>query len=496
MTPYLGMYVHMHWAYNHPYAARTWTLEDWRGYASGLRRLGYNMVLLWPVFDTMPDPLTASDRAHLGRIRGVIDLLHDEFGMAVMVTAGPNCIGNNAAAHYTFEERPFFKTELRLNPGDPRELARLISFRRELIEEYMAKVDGLAVIDSDPGGCIGSTNEEFVNLLWAHLDILEEVNPSATLYYWMWFGWERYNRYWQWVQGNEVPELTPKEDWAEVIEGLLKQPERRWAVMSCNSNHHPLIERFGIGSRALYNPYGTVEMEPSVPLTNYSPGAVEQALALPERLGMQLGTMANCQTHVAQLPQTYLFSHFARDGTLKSLDLLGFAEELLPGCATLLTEAWETIGSEDPRSQRRAATAVEAAAAGCFRKGPCSGMLFGNPRRYLEDLSMQLRFRADMLDFARAVGEGREWQTTLSTLHASWSAWQARTGFADWFMGPVDDTLYAPLKALHRAEIDPILADMHDWRKLTCRHGIQLGLLDGIKEVLGKVGREPDGHMP
>jgi len=26
----LGMYVHQHWPYNHPYAARTWTLADWR----------------------------------------------------------------------------------------------------------------------------------------------------------------------------------------------------------------------------------------------------------------------------------------------------------------------------------------------------------------------------------------------------------------------------------------------------------------------------------
>ena len=27
----LGMYVHEGWPYNHPYAARTWTVEDWRG---------------------------------------------------------------------------------------------------------------------------------------------------------------------------------------------------------------------------------------------------------------------------------------------------------------------------------------------------------------------------------------------------------------------------------------------------------------------------------
>src|SRR2546423_1870960 len=28
----VGMYIHQHWPYNHPYCARTWTVEDWRGY--------------------------------------------------------------------------------------------------------------------------------------------------------------------------------------------------------------------------------------------------------------------------------------------------------------------------------------------------------------------------------------------------------------------------------------------------------------------------------
>lgn len=59
--PMIGMYVHQHWSYNHPYAARTWTLEDWKGYLDGLKKLGFNTVLIWPVLETMPDPLTKSD---------------------------------------------------------------------------------------------------------------------------------------------------------------------------------------------------------------------------------------------------------------------------------------------------------------------------------------------------------------------------------------------------------------------------------------------------
>lgn len=28
----VGMYIHQHWPYKHPYAVHTWTLEDWQGY--------------------------------------------------------------------------------------------------------------------------------------------------------------------------------------------------------------------------------------------------------------------------------------------------------------------------------------------------------------------------------------------------------------------------------------------------------------------------------
>ena len=51
----IGMYVHQHWPYNHPYAARTWTAEDYRGYADGLTKLGlqHNYDLARPRNDAL-----------------------------------------------------------------------------------------------------------------------------------------------------------------------------------------------------------------------------------------------------------------------------------------------------------------------------------------------------------------------------------------------------------------------------------------------------------
>ena len=85
----LGMYVHQHWPYNHPYAARTWSLEDWRGYASGLHQLGFNTVLIWPMLGMIPDPLPDSDRRYLQRLGDVVAMLHRDLDMRVFLAGEP-----------------------------------------------------------------------------------------------------------------------------------------------------------------------------------------------------------------------------------------------------------------------------------------------------------------------------------------------------------------------------------------------------------------------
>ena len=142
----IGMYVHQHWPYNHPYAARTWTVEDWRGYAGGLKQLGYNTILVWPMLETMPDPLTPSDQANIDKIAKVIDLLHRELGMRVYLALCPNVGANDAeAARATFEKRHFFYCDTRGNPGDPKALKRLIDWRAKLLAP-LAAADGVAII--------------------------------------------------------------------------------------------------------------------------------------------------------------------------------------------------------------------------------------------------------------------------------------------------------------------------------------------------------------
>ncbi len=476
--PNLGMYVHMHWGYNHPYAARTWTIDDWRSYAGGLKALGYNMVMIWPMFETIPDPPTPSDIAHLEKIARVIDLLHSDFGMSVHITLGPNTIGNEKAAAYTFERRPFFETDLRLNPGDPAEVERLMRFRRTLYH-YVGEADGASVIDSDPGGYIGSTNEEFIELLWRHLDLIQEFNPNARLFYWMWVGWEAYNRMWERAMAGAGLEINiTRTDFEDVVGALAQHPERNWGVFSCSPLHQEVVEQFGIQDRALFFPYGLVEVEPTFPLTNHLPDAIRNEFRRYSPAAMRLGAMANSQTHVAQLPNAYYFAHFAKGGTLENANLEQFAEGLTPGMGALVADAWREIATTDSNRMRALSGELRDRPAPDV-EGPYSGLLMGDPERFLSDLSVMLAWRADVVDFVAAADEGEDWRPALGALARSWRAWQERTGFVDAYCDT--QSIHPALAKLGDPRIDSVLADFDNWRDPSVRHGIVPRLLDAME---------------
>ena len=257
----VGMYIHQHWPYNYPYAARTWKVEDYRGYCGGLKTLGYNTVMIWPLLETMPSPLTASDRASLKKIAAVIDMLHRELGMRVYIALCPN-VGakDEEAAKAPFEKRHFFYCDTRVNPADPKALGKLIARRKEIFRP-LKKVDGVAIIDSDPGGYPGSTNAEFVNLLMAHRKMFDSLRPGIELVYWNHVGWPAYGRWYQTGQFNFGTE-------AEFVEALtlLKQLDPKpWGI----ANGLKYAEKVGLAGKVVSYNYGRIEWEPSMPMTRF-----------------------------------------------------------------------------------------------------------------------------------------------------------------------------------------------------------------------------------
>ena len=418
-----GMYVHMHWGYNHPYAARTWNLEDYRGYMDGLKRLGFNMLQIWPVIDTMPLPLTRSDREHLENMRQVIDAARREFGFRVVICACANVLGNEKAKDYEFQSRPYFVAERLVNPGDPQDVDKLISARREFVEP-LREADGFCIIDSDPGGYAGSSSEEFVQLMVAHRRMLDSLRPGMELVYWMWHGWQREGP----REGNWKNHTH--ETWHDAIRGLVRENPEPWRVYACCRGHSEVLRECGQLHRALYFPYGAIEGEPTIPLTNWNAGddgELARAFGDVPADMYPVGAMGNSQSHCLQLPHLYLFKHLTDGKTAESADLPGFAARLYPAAADKIANGWMALHSQHPESMEQARDELAGLDLGDLQTGDMAGLLFGDPRRLPEDLICQLNVMAPLERATTRKGRERR----LAEFGKALSAWQRRTGFND-----------------------------------------------------------------
>ena len=450
----VGMYVHQHWPYRHPYAARTWTETDWRGYAGGLHSLGFNAVMIWPVLETMPSPPLASDRASLEKLRRVIAMLQGELDMAVFIALCPNVVAvDRVARRAPFEERHYFYSDRRVDPADRQAVQEMLGIRAELLEPLKA-ADAVVIIDSDPGGYPGSTNAEFADLLAAHRHMLDRLRPGIELVYWMHAGWEAYCRYYAtgvFAQGTDA-------EFVDQLERLAALDLEPWGL--ANGLDH--ATRLGLEERVICYRYGVIEGEPSLPTTNFSGNRAFEA-------GTQAGprgVMGNAQTHCLQLPNTLAFARGATGGTLSDDDYLELAERLIPGQEHEILAGWRAMASRDVEEVREAGRAVEETARsvgpGKVRTGDLEGLLFGDPVRFLDDLAVQLRVREECCAFVTATSGqstvaaagGDDLRAALGRFTASASAWHRRHGYRNRWGWP---RLREALKGLGSPDLDRVL---------------------------------------
>ncbi len=489
-----GMYVHTHWGYNHPYAARTWTLNDWDLYLSGLASLGYDLVMLWPLLDCMPPRPNASDQAFLHKVRHVIDLAHHTYGMRFAITIGANIIGNDASAGYTFEQRPYFVCERKCNPADAADVRLLLEGRRRQLVPLSA-ADALVMIDSDPGGYIGSTHAEFVALMRAHIELFREFNPSAEMIYWMWVGWENYNQFWAIASQTQPGDPEPRLEFqagafAETLALMQEQIPEPWGLYVCGPEHAQITDQLGLTARRLFYPYGAIEGEPTFPLTNYAPQALYERLRPYKALAYPRGIMANAQTHCLQLPHTYLFAHFARGGTPETADLAGFADQVVPGQGEVIAGAWQAIGDDEPERMRQQVGRIRSLIGQAHPAGPSSGLLFGDANRFLIDLAMNLELRAALDDLKTALAQDVDVRPGLSHALAQLRPYQQRLGFADAYYGPVREILNEAARRLGDGGVNKVLADFDNWREPSARNGVVLRLIAALDAALGVGGHD------
>jgi len=444
----VGMYVHECWVYDRPYAARSWTEADWRGYLDGLSRLGFNLISIWPQLEIVPDPPTASDRAKLELHRRVIEMAHREFGMKAWIIICPNNIPiDEYARRTTFEARSFSATEIRANPADGRLMDAMIA-RRERLLAPLAGMDGLVIIDSDPGGYPGSTNAEFVDLLVRHRKALDRIRPGIELVYWVWAGWQAYARFHatgEFAWGTDA-------EFAEVLGMLKEKAPEPWGI--ARGLEH--AAKLGLESKVIDFNYGAIELEPVFPMTNFGPHAGGDPYGS-GRGSAPRGTQANAQNHCLQLPGTFAFSRGARGLPLAEVDYARFADDLIRGQGERILASWKALAGSDSEGMRKAAAGLAPLAGAKLETGPLGGLLFGDAGRFLSDLRIMLRLKAAAWDLIRAAEGSRPLAGPLGEFVAWLDRWQVVTGYEGWWGWACGGDINGSLLKLGSPRVDAII---------------------------------------
>lgn len=457
----LGMYIHEGWPYRHPYAARTWSLDDWRGYADGMKKIGYNTFAIWPVLETMPNPLTPSDRAQLDKTSKVIDLLHNEFGMGALLILCPNTVANNeVASKYTFERRYMYASSTYANPGDPVAMDKMMKWREELLRP-LANMDGLVIIDSDPGGYPGSTNDQFVSLLMAHRKLLDRLRAGIELCYWMHVGWEAYCQYYA---TGDFAWGTPAQA-EDILTKLKKADPSPWRITIHTMEPPPngtdlhLAQKMGLAPTSLAFNYGAIEGEPSFPMTNFGGKAAFNAGAA----RAPGGVVGNAQTHCVQLPNTFAFARGAKGQPVTEGDYVHFAEGLLVGQGLLIVDAWKTLAGKDPDGLRAMTKELRALRTQNLVPGRLKGLLLGSPQRFISDLIYELEMQSAYLDL---VADSSKKDTVdkekFRAFLTATVAWQEIHGYQTVWLWP---RLAEVLKKLKSPAIDKLIVEA-DYKKI------------------------------
>jgi hypothetical protein len=358
----------------------------------------------------------------------------------------------------------------------------------------LAHSDAFFMIDSDPGGFIGSTNAQFIALMKAQLDILRETNPRMEMVYWMWVGWENYNAFWQRATRQKPGDPDPaievdEKDFLATLPLMREQIAEPWSVTASNAIHVHATDQLGLADKRLFYPYGLIEGEPTFPLTNYNPAALAHTLGAYSPAQYPRGIMANSQTHCMQLPHAYLFAHLAQGGTVETADLERFAAQVIPDCADVVARAWSLVESSDVAAMHAAAVAVRAQIGQPHRSGASSGLLFGDADRFLIDLADNLEIRAGMIVLRQAIDAQRDVKESLRALLTHLLPYQQRVGFNDAYYGPLRDGLNDKVARLGVPAIDAILKDFSNWREPSVRNGVARRLFMALGEI-GDVERD------
>ena len=87
-----GFYLHACWQFEYPFAVRSWRREDFAHMFQLLRMMNMNRVMLWPMMEVAPPPLSEKDAEFLRQTKNIINDAQDS-DLECWITASPRVPG-------------------------------------------------------------------------------------------------------------------------------------------------------------------------------------------------------------------------------------------------------------------------------------------------------------------------------------------------------------------------------------------------------------------
>jgi hypothetical protein len=400
-----GFYLHEGWHFEYPFAVRSWRREDFTAMYRLLARLGFDRVMNWPMFESIPAPLSEADAQAIRDYSRTIDDAHAA-GLEFWLAQCANLTPPPSIAAKPWKDRNPYPVWSPVRLDDPAEAAAYFAHRRAMMA-IANSADAYVTIDGDPGGYGGARPEEWLSVFFADRTTLDACGTGPgkqSLIPWVWCGWGT-EKVWGGSPSNPPEQIVPfvKASLATLAVGM---PEP-WRLLPGRSNRDNwangrvnvrLAEEAGLISRSTLFLYEAIEYEPSIP------GAVLQFADIRRMLRDEAkyaatadGVFGNAQQPVMVMPNLYLFARGAAD--LSYLDktdeeVLGDLADLFGGDRALLVPAWRCLElplaelpADLPDWLRKATLSGEAAA-----------FIPGGPRRYLEILAAQVESRRGLLE--------------------------------------------------------------------------------------------------
>ena len=425
-----GLYLHQHWRYNYPWATWSWRVEDWKRALDMAAYLRVNLVMLWPHMDMIAPLLSVPEQDYLADIREIIDYAHRKRGINIWMVEGPNVLLDSPEVkQLPIERRDYYAYAYMTggglkNPSDPQQRAALMA-NREALYRAVPNADGYSLIDSDPGGWLGSPASEFVNLFIGNRKLLDQFHErprDAALIYWLLASW-----------GTG----TAEENWRNAMRDMEERVSPPCKYLVIWAPQLKIAKELGVLSESVFFPYGIIEGEPSFPLTNLNFGEIRRALEYATDYEGLEGTMANSQTFFMQLPNIYYVTHHgwspASDKASDAEVLQSLAKLLFPEKAALLASAWAQLdvpGSAAALSKaNQLQELVKHQSAG--RVGTLGSYLFPKPTQVLTDLITMLRIHASAEHVRETVAAGPQSEVTAAVADylRQMLDWQQKNGF-------------------------------------------------------------------